>query len=86
MSKIIFVPLTDEMVFERPELITGPITTYRSSISKNCRRAYRSKASLQESRAYLKGDLLNGLDVVYSGDQPTQIIKAKKYRGFKRGI
>ena|GEM_PF-769971 len=28
MGKIVFVPLSDEMIYEHPELITGPIGTF----------------------------------------------------------
>ena len=28
MGKLIFVPLSDEMIYERPELITGPIGAF----------------------------------------------------------
>ncbi len=69
MSKIVFVPLTDEMMFERPDMITGPITAYRSGVSKNENRSFSTKESSQASGAYLRGDLVNGLDVVYVGDQ-----------------
>ena len=71
MSKIVFVPLTDEMVFDRPNMITGPITAYQSNISKEKHhRSDNKKQSLQVPAAYLKGDLVNGLDVVYVGDKP----------------
>ena len=30
MRKIVFVPLSDEMIYENPELITGPIRAFRS--------------------------------------------------------
>ena len=68
MSKIVFVPLTDELVFEHPDLITGPITAYRPTISNRSDRSDSTKGSLQVSRAYLEGDLLNGFDVVYISD------------------
>ena len=86
MSKIVFVPLTDEMIFERPDMITGPIMTYKSAIFENRNRCVSARESLQASGAYLKGDLVNGLDVVYDTDKPTRRIKAKKYRGLSRGI
>ncbi|HAF74921.1 MAG TPA: hypothetical protein DCG21_06755 [Gammaproteobacteria bacterium] len=28
MGKMVFVPLSDEMIYEQPELITGPIGTF----------------------------------------------------------
>ncbi len=28
MGKMVFVPLSDEMIYEHPELITGPIGTF----------------------------------------------------------
>jgi len=40
MSKIVFVPLTDEMVFEHPELITGPITAYKPVNSRKSNRFF----------------------------------------------
>ena len=85
MSKIVFVPLTDEMVFDRPELIGGPITTYQPAILKMSRRSDSTRELCQASRTYLEGDLLRGFKVVYVGDGPRREINAKKYRGFKRG-
>jgi hypothetical protein len=29
MKKMVFVPLSDEMLYERPELITGPIGVFK---------------------------------------------------------
>ncbi len=29
MGKMVFVPLSDEMIYEQPELITGPIGAFR---------------------------------------------------------
>ena len=43
MSKIVFVPLTDEMVFEHPEMITGPITTYSPNTSRTDKLSLSSK-------------------------------------------
>lgn len=71
MSRIMFIPLTDEMLFDRPDLITGPITTYRPAISEYRSRSVSSMRSVQVPVAYLKGDLVNGLDVVYQNDLPT---------------
>ena len=85
MSRIVFVPLTDEMVFERPELISGPITTYQPAILKKNPRFDSTRELCQASRTYLEGDLLTGFNVVYVGDGPRREINAKKYRGFKRG-
>ena len=70
MSKIVFVPLTDEMVFEHPELITGPITTYKPVTSRKSNRFLSSKESLRTSGASLKGDMVNGFDVVYAAREP----------------
>ena len=86
MSKIVFVPLTDEMIFERPDMITGPITTYRPTISKKSQWSASAKESLQLSGTYLKGDLVNGFDVVYAGEKATGRIKAKRFRGLNREI
>ena len=86
MSKIVFVPLTDEMVFEHPEMIVGPITTYRPIIPKKDGWPVSKNESFQESGIYLKGDLVNGFDVVYVGDKPIRKIRAKQYRGSNRGI
>ncbi len=76
MSKIVFVPLTDEMVFERPDMITGPVTTYQPDIPKKSGRSSNTKKSWIVSGAYLKGDLVNGLDVVYVGDKPARRSKS----------
>ena len=72
MSKIVFVPLSDEILYDRPDMITGPITTYRPAISNNKNRSLSSKEPCQSSGAYLKGDLVNGLDVVYAVDKSTK--------------
>ncbi len=76
MSKIVFVPLTDEMVFDRPDLITGPITTYRSASLNKSHPPDSTKSPVQVTRPYLRGDLLNGFDVVYIGDPPTKTISS----------
>ena len=86
MSKIVFVPLTDEMVFERPDMIAGPITTYQPTISERHNRSVSRKKSFQVSGAYLKGDLINGVDVVYVRDRLIRGFNRKKYRGLNRGI
>ena len=70
MSKIVFVPLTDEMVFEHPEMITGPVTAYKPATSRKDNRSLSSKESLHASGAYLKGDMVSGFDVVYAVDKP----------------
>ena len=70
MSKIVFVPLTDEMLFEHPELITGPITTYKPLTTRMSNRFLSSKESLRNSGACLKGDMVNGFDVVYATREP----------------
>jgi len=75
MSKIVFVPLTDEMVFEHPELIAGPITTYKPVTSKMSNRFLSSKESLRTSGACLKGDMVNGFDVVYAAHEPNKGIQ-----------
>tara|TARA_B100001123_G_scaffold136982_1_gene159142 strand:- start:275 stop:493 length:219 start_codon:yes stop_codon:yes gene_type:complete len=72
MSKIVFVPLTDEMVFDRPDLITGPITTYQPAIPNNSIQNVSTNESPISVGTYLKGDLVNGLDVVYVGDKPAR--------------
>lgn len=33
MGKQIFIPLTDEILYEHPECITGPLTPYRTDLS-----------------------------------------------------
>ena len=66
MSKIVFVPLTDEMVYEHPEMITGPITTYKPNTSRTDNQSLSSKKSLHAPKIYLKGDLVTGIDVVYA--------------------
>ena len=76
MSKIVFVPLTDEMVFEHPELITGPITTYKPVISRKSNRILRSKESLRTSGACLKGDMVNGFDVAYATRAPNKRVQS----------
>ena len=86
MSRIVFVPLTDEMVFERPELIAGPITTYQPAVLNIGHETDDITKSRQVSPAYLKGDLLSGFEVVYLSDQPRKRINAIKYRDIKRGI
>jgi len=75
MSKIVFVPLTDEMVFERPEMIKGPITTYKPSNSRMDNRFLSSNKTLHAPRIYLKGDMVNGIDVVYAGENPNKGIQ-----------
>jgi len=70
MSKIVFVPLTDEMVFEHPEMITGPITTYKATTLTADDRSLNTKKSLHAPGAYLKGDMVSGFDVVYLSDEP----------------
>ena len=75
MSKIVFVPLTDEMVFEHPEMITGPITTYKPSTSRMDNLPLNSKKSLHAPKVYLKGDMVNGIDVVYVGEKPNKRIQ-----------
>ena len=75
MSKIVFVPLTDEMVFEHPEMITGPITTYKPTTSRTDNRSLCSKESLHASKVYLKGDMVNGIDVIYAKEKPNKRIR-----------
>ena len=75
MSKIVFVPLTDEMVFEHPEMITGPITTYKPTTSRTDNRSLCSKESLHASKVYLKGDMVNGIDVIYASEKPNKRIR-----------
>jgi len=75
MSKIVFVPLTDEMVFEHPEMITGPITTYKPTTSSRDNRFLSSKESLHASGTYLKGDMVNGFDVVYASHKPNKRVR-----------
>ncbi len=69
MSKIVFVPLSDEMVFEHPEMITGPITTYSPNTSRTDKQSLSSKKSLHAPKIYLKGDRVNGIDVVYAREK-----------------
>ena len=75
MSKIVFVPLTDEMVFEHPEMITGPITTYKPTTSRTDNSSLCSKESLHASKVYLKGDMVNGIDVVYAREKANKKIQ-----------
>ena len=75
MSKIVFVPLTDEMVFEHPEMITGPITTYKPTTSRTDNRSLCSRESLHASKVYLKGDMVNGIDVIYAREKPNKRIR-----------
>ena len=75
MSKIVFVPLTDEMVFEHPELITGPIMTYKPVNSRKSNRFLSSKESRRTSGACLKGDMVNGFDVVYAAHEPNKRVQ-----------
>ena len=75
MSKIVFVPLTDEMVFEHPEMITGPIMTYKPTTSRTDNRSLSSKESLHASGVYLKGDMVNGFDVVYAPHEPNKRVQ-----------
>ena len=75
MSKIVFVPLTDEMVFERPELITGPIMTYKPVTSRKSNRSFSSKESFRTSGACLKGDMVNGFDIVYDAHKPNKKVQ-----------
>ena len=71
MSKIVFVPLTDDMMFERPDMIKGPITAYQTGVFRKDVQSASAKESLRSPAAYLQGDLVNGLNVVYVGDEPT---------------
>jgi hypothetical protein len=75
MSKIVFVPLTDEMVFEHPELITGPITAYKPVNSRKSNRFLSCKESSRTSGACLKGDMVNGFDVVYASHEPNKRVQ-----------
>jgi len=70
MPKIMFVPLTDEMVFEHPELITGPITTYKPVTSRKSNHFL-----LRTSGVCLKGDMVNGFDVVYAAREPNKRVQ-----------
>ena len=72
MSKIVFVPLTDEMVFEHPEMIAGPITAYKPVTDSKNHRSLNVKRSLDSPAAYLTGDMVNGLDVVYTNNKPVK--------------
>ncbi len=72
MSKIVFVPLTDEMVFEHPEMIAGPIMAYKPVTDSKNYRSLNAKRSLDAPAAYLKGDMINGLDVAYTNDNPVK--------------
>jgi len=72
MSKIVFVPLTDEMVFEHPEMIAGPIMAYKPVTDSKNHRSLNVKRSLDGPAAYLKGDMVNGLDVVYTNNKPVK--------------
>jgi len=76
MSKIVFVPLTDEMVFEHPELITGPITTYKPVSSRESDRLLSSKESFRTSGTCLKGDMVNGFDAVYAPREPNKRVQS----------
>ena len=75
MSKLVFVPLTDEMLFEHPELITGPITTYKPLTSRKNNRFLGPKESLRTSGARLKGDMVNGLEVEYAAREPNKRVQ-----------
>ena len=75
MSKIVFVPLTDEMVFEHPEMITGPITTYKPNTSRTDNQSLSSKKSLHAPKIDLKGDMVNGIDVVYAREKSNKKIQ-----------
>ena len=46
MAKQVFVPITDELLYEHPELITGPIIPYKTS--RPCHRW--SKAGVEAKR------------------------------------
>ncbi|MFL2557739.1 MAG: hypothetical protein ACJ0US_06765 [Arenicellales bacterium] len=72
MSKIVFVPLTDEMVFEHPEMIAGPIMAYKPVTDSKNHRSLNEKKSLDAPATYLKGDMINGLDVAYTNDNPVK--------------
>ena len=76
MSKIVFVPLTDEIVFEHPELITGPITTYKPAPSRKSNHFLNSKESIRASGAYLEGDMVNGFDAVYAPREPNKRVQS----------
>ncbi len=47
MAKLVFVPLTDELLYEHPELIAGPIIPYKPS--RPCHR-WSKQTSMQEPK------------------------------------
>ena len=46
MKKLVFVPLSDEMIYEHPELITGPIRAFSATRAASVERDAIAKSSL----------------------------------------
>ena len=46
MKKLVFVPLSDEMIYEHPELITGPIRAFSAAQAASVERDSIAKSSL----------------------------------------
>ncbi len=58
MAKLVFVPITDELLYEHPEMIAGPIIPYKTN--RPCHRWSKPSAQLKsdtsatESTSYRK--------------------------------
>ena len=46
MKKLVFVPLSDEMIYEHPELITGPIRAFSATQAASVERDAIARSSL----------------------------------------
>ena len=46
MKKLVFVPLSDEMIYEHPELITGPIRAFSATQAAPVERDAIAKSRL----------------------------------------
>jgi hypothetical protein len=62
VKKIVFVPLSDEMIYEHPELITGPIRAFsaaqptgRTLAENNGKAPIAGKSSLRNARTVVAG-------------------------------
>ena len=45
MKKLVFVPLSDEMIYEHPELITGPIRAFSATQASSVSPDVNAKSS-----------------------------------------
>ncbi|HCX86911.1 MAG TPA: hypothetical protein DG761_02695 [Gammaproteobacteria bacterium] len=53
MKKLVFVPLSDEMIYEHPELITGPIRAFSPAQTSSVEGNANTKSSRGAVRSAL---------------------------------